>query len=58
MSGFDFTGDYPSPVEDQIVDEQKPEGYDALVDRLMFVMGLDRDEAEIRAMQILEDDAA
>lgn len=58
MSDFDFTGEYPTPVDHIVVDEQKPEGFDALVDRLMFVMGLDRDEAENRAVQILEDDAA
>jgi hypothetical protein len=34
------------------------EGFDGIVDRLMFEHGLDREEAEARAEQILKDDAA
>ncbi len=34
------------------------EGFDGIVDRLMFEHGLDRDEAELRAEQILTEDAA
>ncbi len=44
-----------------LVEQQHPagrEGFDGIVDRLMFEHGLDRDEAEVRAEQILQDDAA
>ena len=58
MSAFDFTGDYPAPADESVIEEQKPEGYDALVDRLQFLKGLDRDEAEALADQIFMDDAA
>ena len=34
------------------------EGFDGIVDRLMFELGLDRSEAEMRAIAILEEDAA
>ena len=34
------------------------EGFDGIVDRLMFELGLDRSEAETRAIAILEEDAA
>ena len=34
------------------------EGFDGLVDRLMYEKGLDRDEAEARAIAILEEDTA
>lgn len=32
--------------------------YNELVDRLMYLQGFDRDEAEAKAAQIMEDDAA
>jgi len=52
----------PACVCDEcLVEQQHPagrEGFDGIVDRLMFEHGLDRDEAEARAERILEDDAA
>jgi len=42
-------------------DETHPagrEGFDGIVDRLMFEHGLDREDAELRAEQILTEDAA
>jgi hypothetical protein len=57
--GFDFTGDYPSPMDDDFeVDAHRVEGFDALVDRLMALNGYERDEAEAVAENILMDDAA
>ena len=44
--------------EDELVESAQPEGFDAMVDRLMSCNGLDRDEAEDRARHILLDDAA
>jgi hypothetical protein len=50
-----------SLCEECALEQQHPagrEGFDGIVDRLMFEHGLDRDEAEARAERILEDDAA
>ena len=63
MSRFDFTGPFPRwEDDDEIIYERNlhagPPSYDSLVDRFMFIDGLDRDEAEAKAAQILEDDAA
>ncbi len=45
--------DFPEP-EDDI----QQEGFDSLVDRLMNLHGYELEEAEARALAILEDDAA
>lgn len=62
MTGhFNFAGDYPRWEDaDENLYEQSLRGpsFDELVDKLMYLGGLDRDEAEQRATRILEDDAA
>lgn len=62
MSGhFDFTGPFPrweDADENEYEKQWSARAFDAIVDRLMFLNGFDRDEAEARALRILEDDAA
>jgi hypothetical protein len=61
MSHFDFTGDYPrweDSNERLYENNRATHDYNALVDKFMYVDGLDRDEAEAKAAQIVEDDAA
>jgi len=51
----------PAELCDACFIEQQPagrEGFDGIVDRLMYEHGLDREEAELRAEQILTEDAA
>ena len=38
--------------------ERAAEGFDAMVDRFMYCDGLDRQEAEAKALNILQDDGA
>ena len=48
-------------LEDGCCSDEEPivdESFDAIVDRLMFLRGLDRPEAEALALDILEADAA
>lgn len=45
-------------LRDVVMELRKPPTFDGLIDKLMHIHGLDRDEAEARALQILEDDAA
>ena len=65
MTDEDFCADcgalLPGPCSDGCSDEINPagrEGFDGLVDRLMFEFGLDRADAETRAIEIMEEDAA
>lgn len=66
MSNFDFSGDFPRwedsderLYEQRWSDHTKPlEGFNAIVDRLVATRGLDRDEAERIATEIVMDDAA
>ena len=58
---FDFTGPFPRWEDaDENTYERELHGpsFDEVVDKLMFIHGLDRDEAEWKALLILEDDAA
>lgn len=58
--------DFPEPLpswedaNERLYGERVSAGpsFDEIVDRLMYMGGLDRDEAELRACHILEDDAA
>lgn len=58
MSAFDFTGDYPTPIDRDWEETEIFDGYDEKVDYLMNVKGFDRLEAERVALEILMDDAA
>jgi hypothetical protein len=62
MTGhFDFTGPFPrwEDSDERVYEARRAEhDFNEIVDRLMFMHGLDRDEAEWRALTILEDDAA
>ena len=61
MSRFDFRHEtFPVWVENDSVDPDtiRDPGFTELVDSLMNLMGWDRDQAEARAVEILEDDAA
>lgn len=60
MTDFDFTGDFPTiPTDDDEPEtDYRLEGYDSIVDRLMFTRGFSRDEAERIALDIVMDDAA
>lgn len=64
MTGrFDFTGPFPrwEDADERLYEQARAfhaPSFGELVDRFMYIEGLDRDEAEAKAAAILEDDAA